>query len=1153
MMEFHVSRQARDRYHFDLSLFGYHGNVIFANFHAARLFAQKINQQRDLVSYPEQAVKAGQVNALGLMDEIFHHVVSLYQQQRNPQAFAKALQFLNDQFGGPAIEHLLLKFIQEFPPVSVYLGQVSPEEYLEGETEGIPNREALVEELMMLWITNQNPATHPFVELFDDNRLASETIYRPFIQSLHEFFETQPFFGPDRQNLIDFLRSPAIAIPYSLTGQLEYIRERWAELLGKFLYRLLSSLDLVKEEEKASFFGPGPTLIPVYDRFHLGELEVEAFSPDREWMPRLVLLAKNTYVWLYQLSQKYQRTIQRLDQIPDEELAELASWGFTGLWLIGLWERSRASARIKQLCGNPEAIASAYSLYDYEIASDLGGESAYQNLRERAWQYGIRLASDMVPNHMGIDSRWLVNHPDWFIQLDYSPFPSYTFTGPDLSSDPSVTIQLEDHYYDRTDAAVVFKYYDHRDGRTRYIYHGNDGTSMPWNDTAQLNYLIPEVREAVIQTILHVARKFPIIRFDAAMTLAKRHYQRLWYPEPGTGGAIPSRAEHGMTREQFNTVFPKEFWREVVDRVAQEAPDTLLLAEAFWLMEGYFVRTLGMHRVYNSAFMNMLRNEENNKYRALIKNTLEFDPEILKRYVNFMNNPDERTAVDQFGKGDKYFGICVLMSTLPGLPMFGHGQLEGYSEKYGMEFRKPMWNEQPDRDLIERHRREIAPILHRRALFAGIENFLFYDFVTPNGWVDENVFAYSNGIGSQRALVVVHNRFASTEGWIRTSTPFLVKGQGNRSLVQKSLIEGLGLNPDANWYTIARDQATGLEYLFSNAEIAQNGLHLSLNAYEYHVFMDFQQVKDDEWQSYRQLYEYLNGKGVPNIQEAIRELVLRPVLTAFREIIHPGYVRYLVESRLKTPQQTLPSYLLEEVEAKYNRLLDGVSAISGYNFNRKEMLSSMKLTLQTALSIQILGNRYPLPTSKKYAQAMSYLGGGISQNADAHWLTLIGWIFTGNLGKIAGVEDAHGLSRSWLDEWRLSKAIYDSGMSLGLNEQQSSRSVSMVRILIEQQNWFEKNLKTPVRQIMEKWLENDEIRRYLGVNRYKEILWFNQEAFEDFVWWMYLLSVFETLLTPNASASLFTERAILGFDIVQKLLKGLKISQYQVAKLLEAL
>src|SRR5690606_24320241 len=133
---------------------------------------------------------------------------------------------------------------------------------------------------------------------------------------------------------------------------------------------------------------------------------------------------------------------------------------------------------------------------------------------------------------------------------------------------------------------------------------------MPWNDTAQLNYLKPEIREAVIQTILEVARRSPIIRFDAAMTLAKKHYQRLWFPEPGTGGDIASRAGQGMTKAQFDEIFPQEFWREVVDRVAQEAPDTLLLAEAFWMMEGYFVRTLGMHRVYNSAFMNMLRDEK---------------------------------------------------------------------------------------------------------------------------------------------------------------------------------------------------------------------------------------------------------------------------------------------------------------------------------------------------------------------------------------------------------------------------------------------------------------------------------------------------------------------------------------------------------------
>ena len=155
-----------------------------------------------------------------------------------------------------------------------------------------------------------------------------------------------------------------------------------------------------------------------------------------------------------------ERPISQLDQIPDEELDRLRRRGITGLWLIGLWERSPASRRIKQMMGNPEAVASAYSLFDYRIAEDLGGDAALQDLKDRARQRGIRLASDMVPNHMGIDSRWVIEHPDWFIGLDRPPFPAYAFDGPDLSWDDRVGIQIEDRYYDRTDAAVVFKRFD---------------------------------------------------------------------------------------------------------------------------------------------------------------------------------------------------------------------------------------------------------------------------------------------------------------------------------------------------------------------------------------------------------------------------------------------------------------------------------------------------------------------------------------------------------------------------------------------------------------------------------------------------------------------------------------------------------------------
>ena len=381
----------------------------------------------------------------------------------------------------------------------------------------------------------------------------------------------------------------------------------------------------------------------------------------------------------------------------------------TGLWLIGLWERSKASERIKRMRGNPDAVASAYSLDDYRIAEDLGGEGAYANLRDRAWSRGIRLASDMVPNHMGIDSRWVVDHPEWFLSVPEPPFPAYTYTGADLSADPRVGIVLEDHYWNDSDAAVVFKRFDRDTGDERYVYHGNDGTSFPWNDTAQLDFLSAEVREQVIRTILDVARRFPIIRFDAAMVLAKKHVERLWWPQPGAGDGIPSRAEHAISKAEFDARMPVEFWREVVDRVAAEVPGTLLLAEAFWMLEGYFVRTLGMHRVYNSAFMHMLRDENGPGYRKVMRETLEFDPEIMKRYVNFMSNPDEETALEQFGKGDKYFGVAMVMATLPGLPMLGHGQVQGFGEKYGMEFRRATLDEQPDPWLVRAPRARDLP------------------------------------------------------------------------------------------------------------------------------------------------------------------------------------------------------------------------------------------------------------------------------------------------------------------------------------------------------------------------------------------------------------------------------------------------------------
>jgi len=836
--------------------------------------------------------------ALRTLNQVLRHVAVRYFEVENPGSLDRGRAWAARRLGEDGVEGVLRAFTDLYPPLDVRAGRRSAVQYLALGAGPLGGRDRATVELLLLHLNVGNPAATEASPLFADDTLRERVSYVPFVTGFEAYLAEHEAPGGEGVPLLQLLRAPLLASPDSLYGQLAWIRERWAHLLPDDLLRGLQlALDVLKEIDLRRAPGPGgpaPVLEfgPGRAGWQGGLPEPEAFSRDAEWMANVVLIAKSVHVWLDQLSRRHGRAIARLDQIPDQELDRLAAWGVNGLWLIGLWERSRASARIKQYMGNPEAAASAYALHDYRIADELGGEDAWRDLSERAGRRGIRLASDMVPNHMGIDSRWVVEHPEYFLQLPQPPYPAYRFTGGDLCDAPGVAVRIEEGYWNRTDAAVVFQRVDEGTGQARYIYHGNDGTSMPWNDTAQLDFLRADVREAVIRVILDVARRFPIIRFDAAMTLAKKHYQRLWFPAPGDAGAIPSRAEHGLTREQFDAAMPVEFWREVVDRVAREAPDTLLLAEAFWLMEGYFVRTLGMHRVYNSAFMNMLKMEDNQKYRQTLKNVLEFSPAVLQRFVNFMNNPDERTAIEQFGKGDKYFGCMLLMVTLPGLPMIGHGQIEGFTEKYGMEYRRAYWDEQADEDLIRRHERDIFPLMRRRGIFSGAENFALFDLESDGGWVDENVFAYANRGAAGKALIVYNNCYEGTSGRLRLAAAVNTGSAEQPHLVRRSLAEALDLDAAPGIWHVFRDHLDGCEYLRTGEELIQGGLHVSLRGYQSRALVDWRRVHDTDG-TWARLAAQLGGGGTPDLGRARRRLQLEGELAEVRAWFPPALLSWL--------------------------------------------------------------------------------------------------------------------------------------------------------------------------------------------------------------------------------------------------------------------
>ena len=746
----HVTAAARDRFRVPPEGFGLGGRLVSVDLRAAARVADELRA----AGGPGAAATAADLAAAVVLHELMHAVLV------TAPWHEAARRELADRLGDDGARAALAAFARLYP------GRGAP-----------AGAEVIAEELALLGLALDNPALAPLLALFDPG--PSRAGLRPAWEAVHAALAATPApaaspgaagaegaptgardaaAGPPGprapavpaadappRDLLALLTLPRRLRPTSLAAQLEVALAAWRPVLGDpaGVTEALRALDRLREQVVRA---PGPAAPqgppPAWQLAAEDVAGEERFSRDEPWMLGARVVAKSLPVWLAQLSAWYGASVTRLDEVPDAALADLAADGFDTLWLVGVWERSDASRRIKRLQGMDAALGSAYAVHDHVVAASLGGEAALERLRARAAAHGIRLAADMVANHTALDSRWVEEHPDWFVQLPEPPFPGYSFAGPDLTPGRPFAARIEDGYYSGRDAAVVYELEDRATGRRRYVYHGNDGTGLPWNDTAQLDFLNPEARRAVIETVVAVARRFPVLRFDAAMALVRRHVRRLWHPRPGEGGAVPSRSEHAVDGERFDALMPREFWLEVVEAVAERAPGTMLLAEAFWLMEETFVARLGMHRVYHSAFMRLLAERRDGELRRLLADVHRRDPRVLERYVNYLTTPDEESARVKFGTGDRYFGLATLLCTLPGLPLFGHGQAEGLAETYGMEFAAPRRDERPDEGFRAHHRRVLAPLLAQRERFAAASGLVLMRVLGADGRELEHVHAH---------------------------------------------------------------------------------------------------------------------------------------------------------------------------------------------------------------------------------------------------------------------------------------------------------------------------------------------------------------------------------------------------------------------------
>jgi hypothetical protein len=363
--------------------------------------------------------------------------------------------------------------------------------------------------------------------------------------------------------------------------------------------------------------------------------------------------------------------------------------------------------------------------------------------------------------------------------------------------------------------------------------------------------------------------------------------------------------------------------------------------------------------------------------------------------------------------------VATLLATLPGLPMIGHGQIEGFGEKYGMEFRRARLDEQPNEELIARFEREIVPLLHERARYAGAADFHLYDVTGDDGAIVDDVFAYSNGRGSDRSLVVYHNRFGTAAGWIRVSVPFARKaGDGSKALATATLAGAFEIPSDPDVFVAYREARSGLEYLRPAREVVERGLFVELDAYRCLVFGSFRELRHAPDERWAELAARLAGTGVPSLDDALADVRLAPVHGAVTALLAPDLEPAEVARRR--------AVLMERA---------GLPAVAAATAVRRGAAPT------------------PAPSDLDPAARAAAL--------------------------------LRPIDRAQFDELRLGKALRAIGFD--------AWAIARIRIALGLAR--PSQVRDPAR-LAAAWLDDHEIRAFLGVNTWEGVEWFSKESFE---------------------------------------------------------
>ena len=340
----------------------------------------------------------------------------------------------------------------------------------------------------------------------------------------------------------------------------------------------------------------------------------------------------NTRVWLTDLSQESGRKAT-LDDIPDHELDRFVEMGFDWIWFLSVWTTGPLGQKISRKqpdwrkdfeatlsdLKEEDIKGSGFSIADYVVHPDLGGNEALKRLRTRLKKRGLKLMLDFVPNHMGPDHKWVENHPDYFV----------AGTENDLEASPQ-----------------NFKRIKRKKGDLILAY-GRDPYFAGWPDTVQLDYSNPETVAAMTKELLRISGQCDGVRCDMAMLILPEIFEKTWGRKANS------------------------FWPEAINKVHEKSTDFVFMAEVYWDME-WSLQQLGFDFTYDKRLYDRLVEGQ----AKPVREHLYAGPDYQNKLARFLENHDEPRAAATFPL-EKHKAAAVITFLSPGFRFFHQGQFEG--------------------------------------------------------------------------------------------------------------------------------------------------------------------------------------------------------------------------------------------------------------------------------------------------------------------------------------------------------------------------------------------------------------------------------------------------------------------------------------------